>query len=74
MIVHSLSFNILLKRNHNGDETEKDGLYDLIYDSCSNDNIEVTITKMVEEYRNMFSYDGIRFCFYSGDNLIDFTK
>ena len=30
--------------------------------------------KMVEEYRNMFSYDGIRFCFYSGDNLIDFTK
>ena len=44
------------------------------YEYNKDDNIEVTITKMVEEYRNMFSYDGIRFCFYSGDNLIDTTK
>ena len=44
------------------------------YEYNKDDNIEVTITKIVEEYRNMFSYDGIRFCFYSGDNLIDFTK
>ena len=44
------------------------------YEYNKDETIEVTITKSGEEYTNIFVYDDIRFCFYSGDNFIDTTK
>lgn len=44
------------------------------YEDNKDETIEVTVTRSLEEYRNVFSYDDIRFCFYSGDNLIDTTR
>lgn len=44
------------------------------YEDNKDETIEVTVTRSLEEYRNVFSYDEIEFKFYSGDNLIDATK
>ena len=44
------------------------------YEDNKDETIEVTITRSEEEYKNIFLYDDIRFCFYSGDNLIDTTR
>ena len=44
------------------------------YKDNKDETIEVTITRSEEEYKNIFFYDDIRFCFYSGDNLIDTTR
>ena len=44
------------------------------YENNKDETIEVTVTKSLEEYRNVFSYDEIEFKFYSGDNLIDTIK
>ena len=44
------------------------------YEYNKDETIEVTVTRSLEEYRNVFSYDEIEFKFYSGDNLIDATK
>lgn len=44
------------------------------YEYNKDETIEVTVTRSLEEYRNVFSYDEIEFKFYSGDNLIDTTK
>ena len=44
------------------------------YEAFKDDIIEVEVIGMLEEYKNIFFYDGIKFCFYSGDNLIDTTK
>jgi len=44
------------------------------YEENKDETIEVTITGRLEEYKNIFFYDGIKFLFYSGDNLIDVTK
>ena len=44
------------------------------YEDNKDETIEVTVTRSLEEYRNVFSYDGIEFKFYSGDNFIDTTK
>ena len=44
------------------------------YEDNKDETIEVTVTRSVEEYKNIFFYDDIRFCFYSGDNLINTTK
>lgn len=44
------------------------------YEDNKDETIEVTVTRSLEEYRNVFSYDKIEFKFYSGDNLIDTTK
>ena len=44
------------------------------YEDNKDETIEVTVTRSLEEYRNVFSYDEIEFKFYSGDNLIDTTK
>lgn len=44
------------------------------YEDNKDETIEVTITRSEEEYKNIFFYDDIRFCFYSGDNLIDTTR
>lgn len=44
------------------------------YEDNKDESIEVTVTRSLEEYRNVFSYDEIEFKFYSGDNLIDTTK
>ena len=44
------------------------------YEDNKDDTIELTITRSEEEYKNIFLYDDIRFCFYSGDNLIDTTR
>lgn len=44
------------------------------YEDNKDETIEVTVTRSLEEYKNIFLYDDIRFCFYSGDNLIDTTK
>ena len=44
------------------------------YESSKDDTIDVEVIEMLEEYKNIFFYDGVRFCFYSGDNLIDTTK
>ena len=44
------------------------------YDDNKDETIEVTVTRSEEEYKNIFFYDDIRFCFYSGDNLIDTTR
>ena len=44
------------------------------YEDNKDETIEVTITRSEEGYKNIFFYDDIRFCFYSGDNLIDTTR
>lgn len=44
------------------------------YEDNKDETIEVTVTRSLEEYRNVFLYDEIEFKFYSGDNLIDTTK
>ena len=44
------------------------------YEDNKDETIEVTVTRSEEEYKNIFFYDDIRFCFYSGDNLIDTTR
>ena len=44
------------------------------YEDNKDETIEVTVTRSLEEYKNVFSYDEIEFKFYSGDNLIDTTK
>lgn len=44
------------------------------YEDNKDESIEVTVTRSLEEYRNVFLYDEIEFKFYSGDNLIDTTK
>lgn len=44
------------------------------YEDNKNETIEVTVTGRLEEYKNIFFYNGIKFWFYSGDNLIDVTK
>ena len=44
------------------------------YEYNKDETIEVTVTRSLEEYRNIFLYDEIEFKFYSGDNLIDTTK
>ena len=44
------------------------------YEYNKDETIEVTVTRSLEENRNVFSYDEIEFKFYSGDNLIDATK
>ena len=44
------------------------------YEDNKDETIEVTVTRSEEEYKNIFFYDDIRFCFYSGDNFIDTTR
>ena len=44
------------------------------YEDNKDETIEVTVTRSLEEYKNVFSYDEIEFKFYSGDNFIDTTK
>lgn len=44
------------------------------YEDNKDETIEVTVTRSLEEYKNIFLYDEIEFKFYSGDNLIDTTK
>ena len=44
------------------------------YEDNKDETIEVAVTRSEEEYKNIFFYDDIRFCFYSGDNLIDTTR
>ena len=44
------------------------------YEYNKDETIEVTVTRSLEEYINVFLYDEIEFKFYSGDNLIDTTK
>ena len=44
------------------------------YESFKDDTIDVEVIGRLEEYKNVFFYDGIKFSFYSGDNLIDTTK
>ena len=44
------------------------------YEDNKDETIEVTVTRLIEEYKNVFSYDRITFLFLSGDNLIDTTK
>ena len=44
------------------------------YESSKDDTIDVEVIGMLEEYKNIFFYAGIKFSFYSGDNLIDTTK
>ena len=44
------------------------------YESSKDDTIDVEVIEMLEEYKNIFFYDGVRFCFYSGDNLINAVK
>ena len=44
------------------------------YKDNKDETIEVAVTRSEEEYKNIFFYDDIRFCFYSGDNLIDTTR
>ena len=44
------------------------------YEDNKDETIEVTVTRSLEEYRNVFLYDEIEFKFYSGDNLIDTTR
>ena len=44
------------------------------YEDNKDETIEVAVTRSEEEYKNIFLYDDIRFCFYSGDNLIDTTR
>ena len=44
------------------------------YEANKDDTIDVEVIERSEEYKNVFFYDGIKFSFYSGDNLIDTTK
>ena len=44
------------------------------YEASKDDTIDVEVIERSEEYKNVFFYDGIKFSFYSGDNLIDTTK
>ena len=44
------------------------------YEDNKDETIEVTVTRSLEEYRNVFSYDEIEFKFYSGDNFKDQVK
>ena len=44
------------------------------YEDNKDETIEVAVTSSEEEYKNIFFYDDIRFCFYSGDNFIDTTR
>ena len=44
------------------------------YEAFKDDTIDVEVIRTLEEYKNIFFYDDMRFCFYSGDNLIDTTK
>ena len=44
------------------------------YEDNKDETIEVTVTRSLEEYKNIFLYDEIEFKFYSGDNLIDTTR
>lgn len=44
------------------------------YESSKDDTIDVEVIEMLEEYKNIFFYDDIKFSFYSSDNLIDTTK
>ena len=44
------------------------------YEYNKDETIDVTVTRSLEEYINVFLYDEIEFKFYSGDNLIDTTK
>ena len=44
------------------------------YEDNKDETIEVTVTRSLEEYRNVFLYDEIEFKFYSGDNLINVVK
>ena len=43
------------------------------YEDNKDETIEVAVTRSEEEYKNIFFYDYISFCFYSGDNFIDTT-
>ena len=45
-----------------------------LYEANKDDTIDVEVIGMLEEYKNIFFYDDIKFSFYSGDNLIDTTK
>ena len=44
------------------------------YEDNKDETIEVTVTRSLEEYINVFLYDEIEFKFYSGDNLINAVK
>lgn len=44
------------------------------YEDNKSEFINVKVTPLTEEYKNVFFHDGIRFLFLSGDNLIDTTK
>ena len=44
------------------------------YEDNKDETIEVTVTRSLEEYINVFLYDEIEFKFYSGDNLINTVK
>lgn len=44
------------------------------YEDNKGEFINVKVTPLTEEYKNVFFHDGIRFLFLSGDNLIDTTK
>ena len=44
------------------------------YEDNKSEFINVEVTPLIEEYKNIFSHDGIWFLFLSGDNLIDTTK
>ena len=44
------------------------------YEDNKDETIKVIVTVSLEEYKNIFLYDGIKFWFYSGDNFIDTTK
>ena len=44
------------------------------YEDNKREFINVEVTPLIEEYKNVFHHDGIWFLFLSGDNLIDTTK
>ena len=44
------------------------------YEAFKEDTIDVEVIRTLKEYKNIFFYDDIRFCFYSGDNFIDTTR
>ena len=44
------------------------------YEAFKDDTIDVEVIRTLEEYKNIFFYDDIRFCFYSEDNFIDTIK
>lgn len=67
-------FEVLEANHHLRSEFKTyENLFDW-YESHKDDTIDVEVIGMLEEYKNIFFYDGVRFCFYSGDNLIDTTK